>query len=190
MRRSRAEEATDRGRRAADRRGQQLPDVGDLIGDVALTYDWCFDTRHAVAEDALAGVREPDGLERVAPDRRRSGARRRCRGPAGRPTTRRTTTTTRSCARRCCSGSPTKGEDAARRRRGSRSSATPRSSASSCRRSTASCVGGGSREGTAYGVSHARLCSTSTTSGTRRRARSCRRRRSTRASRCARSCIR
>ena len=80
-------------------------EVGELIGDLALVYDWCFAQVDAGAARALARVREPGGVERLEPGRRRGGARPMRRGAAGRSTTRRTTTTTRSCARRCCSAS-------------------------------------------------------------------------------------
>ena len=130
--------------------------VGELIGDLALVYDWCFDAGHR-RRSARAG--SPTRTRRSATcgtRRARRGAASRSRGAAGRSTTRRTTTTTRSCARRCCSGSRPR----ARTRRPRRASTQFRDTkiyGQLVPTFEADLVGGGSREGTGYGVAMRKL---------------------------------
>ena len=120
-----------------------------MIGDVALVYDWCFDS-----------------VTRVAAARAGSRTRTRRCGTCGTTTEAKWGSNALPVerlvdrrpveqllllvpARDDAARPRDQGREPAGRRRGSRSSATPRCSASSCRRSTRSLRGGGSREGTA-----------------------------------------
>ena len=159
-----------------------------MIGDLALVYDWCFDVVSPTQRTRVARVREPGRPQRVEPDQRDVGRQGDAVDAAGRSTTRRTTTTTRSCARRCCSAS----------RRTASATAdgwldrVPRHEAAArarpdVRHAISSAAARARAPATA---SRCATCSSSTTSGRRRRARTSRPRRSTRARRWSRSCTR
>ena len=160
-----------------------------MIGDLALVYDWCFDTVSAGAEDALARVREPGGVERLEPGGGEVGQQDDPVERLGDRQPARTTTTTRSCARRCCSASRPR----ARRPQADQWITQFRDTkvlGQLVPTFDADLVGGGSREGTGYGVAMRELFELYDLwhGDDRREAR--RPRPSTRARRCARSCTR
>ena len=131
--------------------GDSYLEVGPMIADVALTYDWCFDTVTSSQKQRWLAYANQAVWNVWHPSQAKWGSTAASRGRAGRPTIRATTTTTRSCGRRCCSASP---------RRARIPTATPGSTEF---RQTkvldqlvptfdTDLVGGGSREGTGYGT--------------------------------------
>ena len=131
-------------------------EVGPLVGDVMMVYDWCFDAVSAsqrarwlaYADRAVWNVWHPDDA-----DLGRQAGRR---GAAGRSTTRATTTTTRSCGPRCCSALGAEGElaSAAGWKAYFRTDKIQNQLVPTF---DADLVGGGSREGTGYGTAMMRL---------------------------------
>ena len=126
--------------------------VGGMIGDLAITYDWCSLVRHRRPAHALVRVCRAGALQRLESGQGRNGAASRIRGPAGR-----STIPANNYYYSFLEATMLLGARRATARRGCSSSTTvkiPRSTAY-----FAGDAGGGSQEGTGYG------CRTSGCSG-------------------------